>query len=367
MMGKSRIEELSELGQSVWLDYISRSLIESGRLGELVNLGLRGVTSNPSIFDKAISGGTDYDEGINRLRRAGKSAFEIYDELTVKDIRDAADIFGDVYKRTGGLDGYVSLEVSPKLASMTEETVAEAKRLRRKVDRPNLMIKVPATPEGFGAVEELTSSGVNVNVTLIFSLDQYEKAAGAYIKGIGRFIDSGGDASGVRSVASVFISRIDTAVDRMLSGVGAKHLEGKAAVANTALIYGRFLGILSSPEFLGLNSKGANMQRVLWGSTSTKNPAYSDIKYVTELICRDSVNTIPQKTLDAFMDHGIVKEALTGEVARHKEALEELKRLGIDIDAVCLRLLEEGVSAFNRSFDSLLRSIKDKTKTFCNT
>lgn len=366
-MPKTKIMELNEFGQSAWLDYISRPLIEGGGLKRLIGLGVRGVTSNPTIFDKAISSGSDYDKKISELFKSGKSVFEIYDELTVKDIQDAADLFRDVYEKTRGLDGYISLEVNPKLASRVEETIKEGRRLHKKVNRPNLMLKVPSTSQGFDAVEELVASGINVNVTLIFSLEQYVNSARAYIRGIKRFLENSGDASKVHSVASVFVSRIDSAVDKVLDEAGNKFisLKGKAAVANSGLIYGKYIEIFSSDEFKELKEKGANAQRALWASTSTKDPAYSDIKYVTELIGKGTVNTLPQNTFDAFLDHGIIKEALGADTTKRAAIIKDLKDAGIDINDVCSKLLENGVTAFEKSFESLLNSIGEKAKNIC--
>ena len=366
-MSKTTIAQLDAFGQSIWLDNISRSLIETGRLRELIGVGLRGMTSNPTIFEKSISASSDYDRRIAELCRQDKTTFEVYDELTVRDIQDATDIFRSVYDDSEGLDGYVSLEIDPRLAYQTEETIREGTRLWKKVDRPNLMLKVPATKEGFAAVEELTASGMNINVTLIFSLEQYRNTARAYINGIRRLLDRGGDASKVRSVASVFISRIDTVVDTALAGKkDLVHLKGTAAVANTQLLYAAYREIFSTDEWRALHKDGAHIQRILWGSTSTKNPEYSDIKYVTELIGQDSVNTVPPVTFEAFLDHGVVKEALTGRTEEAVKVLTQLQKAGIGIDDVCAKLLEDGVAAFEKSFDALLASIEEKSKRLCN-
>jgi transaldolase len=375
-MAKTVIHELCETGQSIWLDNINRSMIDSGKLKNLINQGLRGMTSNPTIFDKAISASTDYDETISQLSNGDKTTFQIYDDLTVKDIQDAADIFRPVYEESDGLDGYVSLEINPHLAFNTTETIEEAKRLHQKVNRPNVMYKVPATDEGFKAVEELISSGFNVNVTLIFSLEQYSKTAQAYMNGIKRLLENNGDPRKVRSVASVFVSRIDTTIDALLEEKESKEqeentknelhsLKGKAAVANSRLIYKKYQEILSSDEFKALWEKGANVQRVLWGSTGTKNPAYSDIKYITELIGKNTVNTVPDATLDAFLDHGEAKEILTANAGDAQEIIENLKKADIDINTVCAKLLADGVISFEKSFDSLLNSIETKSKNLC--
>jgi len=373
-MGDQAIRELAAFGQSVWLDAISRAMIKNGRLQSLIDLGLSGMTSNPTIFDHAVASGTDYDDQIRSLRRRGASAFDIYDELTTTDVRDAADLFRPVHERTGGLDGYVSLEIDPRLADDTRRTIAEGLRLFRKVGRPNVMFKVPATEAGYGAIEELTAAGVNVNITLIFSTRHYHETAQAYLRGVRRLVEAKGDPRKVRSVASVFVSRIDTAVDAELESLMAREtdprrkalagaLRGRVAVANTHLCYADFRRIFAGEEFRGLAERGATAQRPLWGSTSTKNPAYSDIKYIEELIAKDTVNTTPEKTFFAFLDHGRVAEALTGDVSGANEALASLAALGLSIDAVCARLLEDGVRAFDKSLDDLLRTIDKKAGT----
>ncbi|MFC1590556.1 transaldolase [Candidatus Omnitrophota bacterium] len=374
-MDRTNIERLNAFGQSAWLDNISRSMIDTGRLKGMIGAGLRGLTSNPSIFDKSISASADYDESIRELKNADRSTFEIYDDLTVRDVRDAADLFRGVFEESKGLDGYVSLEVNPKLAFNTRETIEEAKRLYKKVGRPNLMLKVPSTEEGFEAIEELTACGINVNCTLIFSLRQYEKTVRSYMSGIERFLQGGGSASAVRSVASVFVSRIDTVADKMLDQLIQKEasekakekpsaLKGKAAVANSKLIYKRYREFSASGEFERLKAGGANLQRVLWGSTSAKNPAYSDIKYVSELTGKDTVNTLPEATFKAFLDHGVIEEGAMSEdnIKKAADAVNELKGLGIDVDAICEQLLTDGVAAFENAFDSLLVSIEKKAK-----
>jgi len=372
-MAKTTIQQLGEFSQSVWLDYISRSLIETGKLKSMIAQGLRGMTSNPTIFDKAISSSDDYDTQIAQLKKLNKSTFEIYDDLTIKDIQAAADLFKSVYEKTNKRDGYVSLEINPKLAYKIKETVEEGKRLYKKVNRPNVMFKVPSTDEGFAAIEELLAEGININITLIFSVEQYTNTAEAYIKGIERLLQQDGDVSQVHSVASVFVSRVDTLTDKLIEEKRAKEsdtgvkvkleqLRGKAAVANSAMIYKKYRDIFSGEQFKLLQEKGANVQRLLWGSTSTKNPAYSDIKYVAELIGKNTVNTIPEKTLNAFLDHGVVKEALTDDIGKAQKIMDDLKGLGIDINDVCKKLLEDGVVAFEKSFDSLLNAIEEKSK-----
>ena len=372
-MVKTSIQELCDLGQSIWLDNINRSMIESGALQKLIGLGLRGMTSNPTIFDKAISNSTDYDKKIAALSGQGKSTFDIYDELTIKDIQDAADILKPIYIRTNGLDGYVSLEINPELAYDVSATVKEGKRLHEKVNRQNLMLKVPSTDEGFEAIEELLALGINVNVTLIFSVDQYSNTAHAYMRGVKRALENGKDVKKVRSVASVFVSRIDSVIDKILDEeITAEKdnmvkdklssLKGRAAVANSKLIYKKYLDILASKEFSQLHKAGVNTQRVLWGSTSTKNPDYSDIKYVAELIGKNTVNTVPDNTLEAFLDHGITKEALTDDIKDAEDIIKKLAEYDIDVDAVCVKLLRDGVVAFQSSFKALLHSIEEKQK-----
>ncbi len=371
-MAKTTVEQLADFGQSIWLDTISRSMIGSGQLKELIGLGVTGMTSNPTIFEQAISGSSDYDENIKELYKAGKSTFEIYDDLTVRDIQDAADIYRPVYEKTHRLDGYVSLEVNPELAYKTEETIEEGRRLHTKVNRPNVMFKVPATDEGFDAIEALLGDGMNVNTTLIFSIDQYVKTARAFLKGMHKFLNKQGDISRVASVASVFVSRVDTAVDKILDKAAQsaddatkrklQALQGKAAVAYAHLIYKKYLDIFSEKEFESLKKKGATLQRVLWGSTGTKNPAYSDIKYVTELIAKNSVNTVPQSTLQAFLDHGAVREALTAAADKSQKIIDDLGNFGIDMNRVCAKLLKDGAAAFTNSFVSLLSTLEKKAK-----
>lgn len=373
-MAKTVVQELAEFGQSIWLDNINRFILDTGKLKEMIDLGLRGMTSNPTIFDKAISSSSDYDGEILKLSNLGKPAFGIYDDLTIKDIQGAADAFMGVYENTRGLDGYVSLEINPQLAFTTQQTIEEGKRLYQKVARPNVMFKVPATEEGFKAIEELIACGININITLIFSVKQYTGSAHAYIRGLKRLMLNRGDLSKVRSVASVFVSRIDTVVDNLLDEMIEKEkdqqkiaqlssLKGRAAVANSGLIYKKFLEIFSSPEFKQCEDKDANLQRVLWGSTSTKNPAYSDIKYVAELIAKNTVNTMPENTFESFLGQGRVKEAIASDIRDARRVISSLENYGIDIDKVCAKLLEDGVIAFEKSFASLLRSLEEKAKS----
>jgi len=358
----TKLHELTELGQSVWLDYISRSLMASGKLQELVDQGLRGVTSNPSIFEKAIAGSDDYDEDLNRLVRDGRSVAEIYENLAMSDIRRAADVLRPVYEKSGGADGYVSLEVNPALAHDTGATIAEARRLFASLERPNVLIKVPATPAGIPAIETLIGEGVNVNVTLIFSLEQYEAVATAYIAGLEKLALAGGDVGRVASVASFFISRVDTAVDKALEEIGNTEIQGKIAIDNAKIAYSRFREIFSSERWKKLATESARVQRPLWASTSSKNPAYPDTIYVDNLIGPDTVNTLPPATLDDFLDHGKVATTVETDVDGARIRMAELAERGIDLDAITSKVLNEGVAAFAKSFEGLMASVAEKRR-----
>ncbi len=364
----SKLDQLADLGQAVWLDFIRRSLITSGQLQILVDDGLRGMTSNPTIFEKAIAGSDDYDPDLERLAQADGSVDEIYESLAMTDIRSAADVLRPVYDRTAGLDGYVSLEVNPKLAHDTEGTIAEARRLFATLDRPNVMIKVPATPAGIPAIETLIGDGLNINVTLIFSLDHYRAVALAYIAGLEKLAASDGDPANVASVASFFVSRIDTAVDRQLEqirsplpgGPGPGALLGKTAIASAKVAYSLFGELFAGPRWARLATQGARVQRPLWASTSTKNPAYPETMYVDELIGPYTVNTMPPDTLDAFREHGVVRRTVDSGVDEARGQLARLAELGVDLEAVTQELQDDGVAAFAASFDSLLDSIGQK-------
>lgn len=357
-MGK--LHDIAGLGQAIWFDFIQRSLIGSGEMQRLITEGVRGVTSNPTIFEKAIAGSSDYDLALKTLARGGRTTEEIYDELVLHDISLTADLFLAVYADTRGLDGYVSIEVNPKLAYDTEGTIHEADRLFSFLGKSNVMIKVPATDAGIPAVEELIARGVNVNVTLLFSVDQYAKAAEAYLSGLERRLSSGMDISAVASVASFFVSRLDTAVDAALESLGNDALQGKAAIANAKVAYDRFRGIFSGERWERLAGNGARVQRLLWASTGTKNPRYPDTMYVDRLIGPHTVNTLPPATLGAFMDHGRITPGLVTGVDEAKEHICMLKAMGIDIDAITARLEEEGVRSFAASFESLMNSIAAK-------
>ena len=360
------LRDLLGQGQSVWLDYIRRNLIRSGELKRLVEEdGVRGVTSNPTIFEKAIAGSTDYDEALAAmLARDPKAAVEkLYEQLAIEDIQMAADVLRPVFDETQGGDGYVSLEVSPHLANDTQRTISEAKRLKAAVNRPNLMIKVPATPAGIPAIEALIADGVSVNVTLMFSMSHYEAVARAYINGLERCAEP----SKVASVASFFVSRVDTAVDRALESLGtpqAQSLLGKIAVANSKLVYDRFREIFHGEGFAALRQRGARVQRPLWASTGTKNPAYSDVMYVENLIGAETVNTLPPETLNAFKDHGrVIENSVRDNLDEAAAALGRLNALGIDLNIITEKLQQDGVAAFAASFDALLSALEKKRQS----
>lgn len=358
------LSELARHGQSVWLDFIRRSFLVNGELERLVALGVTGVTSNPTIFQKAIAESDDYTGALERLAGGGRSAMDTYEALAVEDIRMAADILRPVFQATAGMDGFVSLEVNPHLAHDIKGTVSEALRLFEQVDRPNVMIKVPATAEGVPALERLIADGVNVNATLVFSLAHYEAVANAYIAGLEKLAESGGDVSRVASVASFFLSRVDTAVDRALKEAGQSELLGLAAVTNAGRAYIRFSEIFGTRRWERLADRGARVQRPLWASTSTKDPSYPDTKYVDELIGPQTVNTLPPETLQAFLDHGRAELALlTGETEKARLAgiMDRLLAQGIDLARITEDLQTEGVAAFAKSFDALLAAIRKRS------
>lgn len=360
------LQQVLKCGQSIWLDSISRDLINSGELQRLVNEDhLRGLTSNPTIFEQAIAHGNSYDDALRQSLNANSEQTEksLFEAMAVEDIRMAADVLRPVYDGAGGVDGFVSLEVSPHLAHDTNGSIAEARRLWKAVQRPNLMIKIPATPEGIPAIEQLTSEGVNVNITLMFSLHHYATVARAYIDGLNRFMPSGANGGWPVSVASFFVSRIDTTVDNLLDKIGtteALGLRGKIGIASAKLVYQRFHEIFHGDQFAPLLSKGAHVQRPLWGSTGTKNPAYSDVLYIEQLIGPESVNTVPPKTLAAFRDHGHAQETITQNVAQAEADIAKLRHLSIDLDAITTKLQDDGVDSFAKSYDSLLASLKAK-------
>jgi transaldolase / glucose-6-phosphate isomerase len=372
--------DLQKLGQSIWLDYIRRDLLTGGELKRLVkDDGLRGMTSNPSIFEKAIAASTLYADLLDSLApKTDLDAKARYEILAIRDIQDAADILRSVYDSTKRYDGYVSLEVSPYLARDTEGTLLEARRLWKAVDRENVMIKVPGTKEGIPAFQQLISEGININVTLLFSQAVYQQVAEAYVAGLQKFVSGGGDPSKIASVASFFISRIDSAVDSLLAARLAtskdpreqeqlKNLEGKIAIANGKLAYQRYLKIFATEAWKKLAAAGGQTQRVLWASTSTKNPKFSDVMYIEELIGRDTVNTVPPATLDAFRDHGHPRSSLTENIPAAEEAMKTLAQLGISMDEVTDKLTDDGVRLFAEAFDKLLEAVETKTKSGAGT
>lgn len=358
----TKLHDLSQLGQAVWFDYIRRSFTRSGELQKLVDQGVRGVTSNPSIFEKAIAGSDDYDETMQALIVAGKSVDEIYEALVVADIQEAADVLRPVYDATGGVDGYVSLEVSPTLAHDTEGTIADARKLFQSVNRPNLMIKVPATTEGLPAITTLIGEGINVNVTLIFSIAHYEAVVEAYLQGLEKRAAADGDLRRVASVASIFVSRVDTAVDKQLDAAGNTDLQGTIAVAHSKLAHQSFKKLFSGTRWAKLAAAGARVQRLLWASTGTKNPAYSDVLYIEELIGPDTVNTAPPHTLENFFDHGTVALTVETGLDEAQAALDQLTGLGIDLDQIMQDLQDAGVDSFAKAFASLMNTIESKKK-----
>lgn len=356
----NKIQEIQDLGQSIWLDNIHRKMLEKGELQNLIDQGVSGVTSNPSIFEKAITGSSDYDDQLVALLDQEASIIEIYKALVLRDIGMAADTLKEVYDRTNGSDGYVSLEVSPELADDTNGTVEEAKRYFTLLNRPNILIKVPATEAGIPAIEALIATGVNVNVTLIFALTNYEDIAQAYIKGLERAANAGIALHEIASVASFFVSRVDTAVDTLLDEIGNKELQGKLAIANAKLAYRRFKQIFNGTAWDHLEQMGARVQRPLWASTSTKNPAYPDTLYVDELIGPSTVNTVPPTTLDSYLEHGKVALTLEEDISAAEDQFNQIRDLGIDFKAVTQNLQEDGVKAFAKSYRNLIAAIDDK-------
>ncbi|MFC2122415.1 bifunctional transaldolase/phosoglucose isomerase [Bacteroidota bacterium] len=359
------IQQSQQLGQAVWFDYIRRGMLKSGELQQLIDRGISGLTSNPTIFEKAIVGNSDYDEALLPLARSDKTIEEIFESLAIEDIRAAVDFLRPIYDESKGIHGYASLEVNPLLAADTEGTIKEARRLFATLDRPNVMIKVPATPEGIPAISQLISEGININVTLIFSLDSYQQVREAYITGLEDLVRNGGDPGRVASVASFFVSRVDTAVDAQLEeliqqGITLKSLLGKAAVANAKLAYQAFKETFQSERFAALKAKGARVQRPLWASTGTKNPAYSDLLYVEPLIGPDTVNTMPPATIDAFLEHGHAENTLEKGISEAEETFEALKAAGINMETITTKLLTDGVKAFADSFEQLLAGIDEK-------
>ena len=360
--GPNALQRLWALGQSPWIDFIDRDLIASGKLDELVDDGIRGLTSNPTIFAKAVATG-QYDDLVRREIEAGDDARAIYEEIAVTDVGDAADVLRRVYDAADGADGFASIEVEPDLAADTDGTVARARELWARLERPNVFIKIPATEAGIPAIETAISENINVNVTLMFSVDVYRRVARAYIAGLRARHERGEDISRVASVASFFVSRVDTKIDKMLNELGTRaalEARGKAAIANAKLAYEAFGEIFGGDEFADLRAAGARVQRCLWASTSTKNPDYRDVLYVEELIGPDTVDTMPTETITAFLEHGRVAQTIDRNVAGAKQALREVEALGISMERVTDELIEEGVASFAKSFDELIESIESK-------
>lgn len=362
----NNLQGLKELGQSVWFDNIRRGFIESGELQHLIDVGVCGLTSNPSIFEKAIIDSSDYDDALVELAIRGDAPQQIFESLAIKDIQDAADLLRPVFDQAHGADGFASIEVSPHLANDTQGTVGEARRLHEALERPNVMIKVPATSEGIPAIRQLIGEGISVNVTLIFSLNTYAQVREAYIEGLEQLVDGGGDPSQVSSVASFFVSRVDAAVDKELerltdsSGPGMGELMGRAAISNAKMAYRDFRHEFVTERFKALQDKGARLQRPLWASTSTKNPEYSDVLYVEELVGADTVTTLPDATLEAFLDHGSPASSIERELEDAVLTMERLEDAGVDLEKITDNLLHEGVQAFADSYDALLANIHEK-------
>jgi len=369
-MKTNPLKEVETFGQSIWLDYISRDLITSGRLQHMIQEdGIRGMTSNPSIFEKAIVQGNDYDEAIHALVLREKNVKEIYEAITERDVQSAAYEFGSLYEKADGGDGYVSLEVNPHLAHDTKGTIEEARRLWAALNRPNVFIKVPATAEGLPAIQQLISEGISINVTLLFGLPRYRQVAEAYIAGIEARLDQGKAVLHVASVASFFVSRIDTLVDSLLDksvargGTDAdlvKKIRGQVAVASAKIAYQMYKEIFRGERFKRLAAQGARTQRLLWASTGTKNPEYSDVKYIESLIGMETVNTVPLETIDAYRDHGSPKSRLEQNPKEAEWVLAQLPGLGINLDEITQQLEDEGVKKFNEPFDKLMETLTKK-------
>ena len=356
-----RLKKLQEIGQSVWMDSLSRDDIQNGNLQRMMEDGVLGVTSNPTIFQQAIAQSELYDEELQELAEKTDDAKEIFRRIAVRDIQDACDIFMPVYDQTEHKDGYVSLEVAPELAFDTEGTITRARLVWEMVDRPNLLVKIPATKEGLPAIEESIAAGISVNVTLIFSLERYRAVAQAYIRGLERLVEGGGDPSKVASVASFFVSRVDTETDRRLEEVGREDLKGRLAIDNAKIVYQEFKKFFSGPRWESLESRGATKQRPLWASTSTKTPEYKDTIYVDNLIGPETVNTMPLSTLKATMNHAEVRPTLDEGIEEARKLFEELKEASVDYDEVVEVLEKEGVQKFVDSYSELIEEIEHKS------
>jgi transaldolase len=363
-MASSRLHQLSELGQSVWIDVLSRRLIESGELERMLREdAVKGVTSNPTIFQKAVSEGEAYDDQLRACLHELDDPKEIFYRLAVEDIRDACAILRPVWDETAHYDGYVSMEVDPTFAHDTEATIDEATRLHEWIDRPNLFVKIPATKAGLPAIEEMIARGRSINVTLTFSLERHREVVEAHLRGLERLVEAGGDPSPVASVASFFVSRVDTETDRRLEEIaGPDELKGKLAIANAKLAYQRYLDVFSGERWEALAARGAVPQRCLWASTSTKNPAYRDVMYVEELIGPETVDTMPEETIEAFQDHGAVEPTLERGIDEARDLFRRLEEAGVDYEDVVATLEREGVDKFAESFEQLLDGIRTTTR-----
>lgn len=361
IMETNRVKQIHSLGQSIWLDFIDRDIIASGKLKKLIDEdGVCGVTSNPAIFEKAITGSDDYDDEIRTLSESDKTNEEIFFGLAITDIKNATDVFKGVFDEAGGADGFVSLEVSPFLALDTEGTIKQAEQLWKAVDRKNVMIKIPGTKPGIEAIRKSIAKGININVTLLFGLPRYEEVAEAYLSGLEDHLAAGHNIAHISSVASFFLSRIDVLVDPMLDEKGLGDLKGEIAIASAKKAYEIYKRIFSGPRWEALAAKGAKVQRLLWASTSSKNPAFKDTKYVEALIGPDTVDTVPLETIEAFRDHGIAANTLEEGLDKATETLERLKKGGIDIDKITQQLEDEGIEKFNKPFEKLLQAIEDQ-------
>ena len=365
----NRLHEIEALGQAVWLDNISRQLLDGGTLRQLIEEdGLSGVTSNPTIFEKAMGDSDRYDDAFREAVSETQDPQEIFLRLASADIRDGADLLAPVYERTDGQDGYISFELPPDMAFDTERSIEAGQRIRDELDRPNVLIKVPGTPEGVPAFEELTAAGVSVNVTLLFSVGRYEEIAEAYVRGLERRAERGEPIDRIASVASFFVSRVDGKIDAALEEHGREDLRGRAAVANAKIAYESFGRIFSGPRWEALAAKGANVQRPLWASTSTKNPDYPDTLYVDELIGPDTVNTMPDATLEAARDHATAERTVDRDVEAAHAVMDEIRAAGVDVeDIVGVQLVQEGVQSFAKSFDSLMETIAGKASELAPT
>ena len=360
-MKQHRILKIKDLGQSIWLDFFDREIMNSGRLKNLVEEdGIGGVTSNPSIFEKAISAGSDYDKDINILSKTKKNYDDIFFSVAVKDIQRAADFFINVYEKSNGEDGFVSLEVSPHLAHDTQATIKQAEELWKAVDRKNVMIKIPATKEGLPAIRKCISEGININITLLFGLPRYKEVTDAYISGLEDRIKNNQSISQISSVASFFLSRIDVLVDPMLESKELNNLKGEVAIASAKKAYQIYKEVFTGERFKKLEASGAKRQKVLWASTSSKDPSFSDVKYVEALIGNETINTIPLETLKAFNDHGNAKDLLENDIDKASDVLDQLIKNEIDINAITQKLEDEGVEKFNIAYDKIIKAIEKK-------